>query len=448
MKNSINNMKRDVLRSPFVMNVGITFLARIVALFFGISTYILIARLLGPEGKGVFTLVILLPTFIVMFTNLGVGPATVFYTAKQRYSYREILGSNTLLALLAGMFGIVCGLVVIFYFRQVFFKGVKRNYLLFSLAIIPANLFYIYFQNIILGMQRMKVYNIVDILRVTSLLSFILVTVWFFKWGVNGAILSWLLAWVLLDIILFFYLLKMANGISLKLNGSYIKNAFKYGIQAHFGNILGFLNYRIDMFLVNGFLNSMAVGFYSVAVELAERLWLLSQAAGLVLFPKVAAETGKDKHVDITPLVTRTVFFLTLIGGIIFAAVSRWIVLFLYSPAYLPAVIPLLLLIPGVIFFSIARVMANDLAGKNRVLFNVYAVGLTVLVNVILNVSWIPCFGIRGAAFASTVSYVFNMLFTMIFYCHFSGNSWKTLIFPQEGDFHLYRQIVGKILRM
>ena len=75
---------------------------------------------------------------------------------------------------------------------------------------------------------------------------------------------------------------KVAGGISFKLNVSYIKQVTKYGLQAHL-QTSGILNYRVDMFLVNGF--GAGCSYYSVGVGLVEKLWLISNAAGMVLFP-------------------------------------------------------------------------------------------------------------------------------------------------------------------
>ena len=60
--------------------------------------------------------------------------------------------------------------------------------------------------------------------------------------------------------------------------------------------------------------------------------------------------------------------------------------------------------------------------------------GLPMLVNVLLNIIWIPKFGISGAAWASTVSYGVALVAHLYNYCKLSGNHWSKVVLPQAGD--------------
>jgi len=422
----------------FTRNTTVTFAARVLSLILGIATSITIARLLGPEGKGIYTLAALLPALIVTFANFGIGPATVYHIAQGRYSRQEILGNNIVFALVIGTFGVLGGLIVALFFHQSVFPGVAQGYLLLALVLIPANLLFAYLQNILLGAQRFREYNLIAIIQSLLFLAFIVIALWALKAGVVGALVAGALTWLLTDVVLFLWARKVEGGISFKLNLAYLRKASVYGIQAHLGNILSFLNYRIDMFLVNGFLNPAAVGFYSVGVGLVEKLWLVSQAASTVLFPRVAAETDEQRRKEFTPLVARTVLWVTALGALVLVLLARWIVVLLYSEAFLPSVQPLQALLAGIVALSAARVLANDIAGRGRPMLNTYTSALTLATNIALNIAWIPRHGITGAAWASTVSYSVLFLSALFFYCRLSGNSWTKILLPQRGDLALY----------
>jgi O-antigen/teichoic acid export membrane protein len=295
-------------------------------------------------------------------------------------------------------------------------------------------------QNILLGSQRFKEFNLIAILHTVLFLAFLVIALWALRAGVTGAILAALLAWLLTDAVLLFWAWKVTGGIIFRLNPTYIKKASLYGIQAHLGNILSFLNYRVDMFLVNSFLNPAAVGFYSIGVGLVEKLWLVSHAASTVLFPKVAAETDEERRKSFTPLVARTVLWVSALGALVFFFLSHFIVEFLYSRAFLPVVQPLQILLPGIIALSVGRVLANDIAGRGRVMLNNYAVSVVVATNVALNVLWIPRYGIAGAAWASTASYGLGLVMMLFLHCHLSGNHWTKILLPQPGDWTIYRR--------
>jgi O-antigen/teichoic acid export membrane protein len=430
----------------FVRDTAFTAITGILTFVIGLSTSIILARLLGPEGRGVYAMATLLPSLIVTFVHLGIGPATVFYTAKGYYSQREILGSNILLSFIVGIVGLIAGFIVIL-FRESLFPNIAYEYLLIALGMIPLNLFFWYLRYILLGVQRFKEYNMMDIFQSLFFLVLIALALWSLGMGVRGALLAGIFAWILTDIVVFFWAHKVAGGISLKPNVSYLKDAVVYGAQAHLASILGFLNYRVDMFLVNWFLNPVAVGFYAISVGLVEKLWLISQAASVVLFPKVAAEADELRRKEFTPLITRTILWATALAALILFFLTYHIIALLYSEAFIPSVRPLQILLPGIVALSVWRLLANDLAGRGRPMLNTYITGIAVLANVWLNVLLIPKYGIEGAAWASTASYGIAFLVILFVYCRISGNSWAKVLLPQRGDWALYRRTAETLVR-
>jgi len=87
---------------------------------------------------------------------------------------------------------------------------------------------------------------------------------------------------------------------------------------------------------------------------------------------------------------------------------------------------------------SVWAVLANDISGRGRPMLNTYIGGMSLVVNVLLNILWIPMYGINGAALASTVSYGVTLVVQLFVYCRVSGNSWTNVLLPQPGDWVLY----------
>jgi len=422
----------------FVKETTVTSASSFLSLLLGVGTSITLARALGPEGRGIYALVMLLPSLIVTFGNLGIGPATVYYVARGEFRRQEILGNNVLLSVGIGGIGVLAGLIVVLFFREKVFPGVAPGYLLLALVLVPMEVLSSYLRYVLLGAQRIKEFNYVQIAQSVLFLGFITLALLGLKAGVTGAILAELFTWVIVDALVFRLARQVAGGVDLKPNSSYIKRATTYGIQAHLSNILGFLNYRVDMFLVNGFLGPAAVGLYAVGVVLVEKLWMVSQAASTVLFPRVAAENEEQRRKEFTPLVARTLLWTTALGALVLALLARWIVLLLYSEAFLPAVGALQALLVGIVALSAGRVLANDIAGRGFPGLNIYTGLAAVATNVVLNLLWIPRYGIVGAAWASTVSYTVSFFSNLFFYCRLSRNSWSEVVLPQRGDWALY----------
>ena len=67
-----------------------TFITQILIFFLGILVSVILARQLGPEIKGVYSIVTLFPSLLVYFTSFSLGQAAIYYIGKAKYSRKEI----------------------------------------------------------------------------------------------------------------------------------------------------------------------------------------------------------------------------------------------------------------------------------------------------------------------------------------------------------------------
>jgi O-antigen/teichoic acid export membrane protein len=428
--------------ATFAKETALTLVARIAGLLLALTTSVIIARTLGPEGNGIYTLATLFPLLLVTFTNLGVGPATVYHVAQDKYPLKEVLGNNVVLSVVTGSVASLLGLLIIVLFGGRFFPTVAPPYLMLALLLVPVTLFGQHYVNqILLGARRIKDFNAATLLHKLFLLLLVVVATVVLGLGIAGALWATVLSSLLLCVVLFPWIKRLAGGVSYRLNPAYVREALGYGVRAHLGNIVGFLNYRIEVFLLGVFVPISAVGFYAVAVGLAEKLWFVSESASIVLFPTVSAERDEQQRKQFTPLVSRTILLITAVGAIVLYVVSHWAIILLYTTAYVAAIPLFRILLPGIVFLSAGRVLANDIAGRGKPLLNTY-VGLTgVIVQVALNLAWIPSFGATGAAWATTISYGITSAVRLWLYMKLSGNTWATVVLPQASDWLLYRQL-------
>ena len=426
----------------FTKDSLITFITRVLSLIFGLGTSVIIARVLGPEGKGIYALAILLPATLIMFCNFGIAQASVFYIGKKKYSVEEIFGNNIIFSFLLTIFTLLIGLIITFFFANSLFPNVAKGYFLLALFLLPLNFFLSFVNYILLGLQKIKEFNFIRILQNFMFLILIILFLLGLGLGLKAVIVANILSCFFGTIFLFFLARKIIGSPSLHFNKSYFKDAFYYGTKIYLGNIIQFFHYRIDMFLINIFLNPIAVGFYSVAVVISEGIWLVSQSAGTVLFPRVSSETDKKRLKEFTPAVCRNVLFITALGSILLFFLSRWLIILLYSEKFLDSVLPFQILLIGTVTISGWRILVNDLYGRGRPELNIYISLFSVILNIILNVIWIPEYGIAGAAWATSISYTFAFVSITIVYSRISGNGINDIIFVKRSDFNFYRNLM------
>ena len=194
-------------------------------------------------------------------------------------------------------------------------------------------------------------------------------------------------------------------------DNSYVRKTVSYGLRAHLSNILAFVNYRADLFLVNFFLNPAAAGVYVIAIHIAEKLWMISQAASTVLLPRLSAMHDDSKA---RLKLTNKFFWLVSVVTTILSGLAGLLLYFFLEPIfgenYVSALPAFLWLLPGIIAGAGGRIYSNCIAAAGKPEWNMYVSFLVVLLNIIFNIVLIPKYGLLGAAWATSAVYCFNAL--------------------------------------
>lgn len=415
----------------------------------GLGLAILLARVLGPQGNGRYALALLLPTMLSTLLNLGVAPANVYFLGRGSVSVRRALSVTLRLWLVLSALGVGGGILAVLVWGQVWFSGVPILLLWFALSSFPVTLLQSFLVSLLQGVQDFRRYNLVSLVAPVLTLGFVLVTVLILGWGVVGAVASFFAANVV-SLLVSLWALKphlvqsqvTQDGMSeTDVSETYTTELINYGWKAHLSNILAFVNYRADILLINFFLTPVSVGIYVVAVQLAERMWVLSQAVSTVLLPRLSQlHQDAAKQQELTSLVSRWVFAVSVVAALLLASLAAPLILLLFGRDYSLAISTLLWLLPGVVLGSVARILSNDLAARGRPDLNLYVSLVVVSVNISLNLLLIPRMGITGAAIATTLAYSFNAVIKVWLYNRFvSGRWWQPLVL-NRADWRLFQK--------
>jgi O-antigen/teichoic acid export membrane protein len=185
-----------------------------------------------------------------------------------------------------------------------------------------------------------------------------------------------------------------------------------------------------------------------LAVALAQTLWLFSTAAATVLLPRIAARQASHfENAAQTARVTRLALWVSVATASLLALVAEPLITLIYGQAFSGSLAPLFWLLPGIVIFSAANVLASYLAGigKPRLNFLVSLAGL--FVTVVLNLLLIPRLNIVGAAISSTASYTTGTALIIWFFKRESGVRWRHVLLPMAGDATVIFSQLRSILR-
>ncbi|MEW5825450.1 MAG: oligosaccharide flippase family protein [Candidatus Bipolaricaulota bacterium] len=423
-------------------NTGMTLLARFILLLLGIASSAILARGLGPEGRGIYTLALLIPTMAVTFAQLGVATSTTYHVAKRTHTVGQVLSSNMLLALLLGAGGGVGAALVVAFFRDAVVPGVPFRLLAVGLLLIPLELVLAYTESILQGLEEFVRYNAVQLLRPLLFIGALLAVFAWLPATPEPVIWLTLLVLVLTDAVVLGFVLKETKGWVWHPSRAYIRASLSFGARSHLGGIMTFLYLRVDMLLLNGMAGAAAVGYYAVAVSIVEKLAMLSQAVGVVLLPRAAADGRLPLRESLTPVLFRAVLTVTALAGVLLWYLARSLVLTLYGSDFADTIQPLQYLLPGIVALAGARVLGNEILGRGHPLVNTVSSGIALAINVAFNLLWIPLWGASGAALASSLAYISVLLFRVLAVGRLTGTSPLFLFQFSSADVALYRTAV------
>lgn len=195
-------------------------------------------------------------------------------------------------------------------------------------------------------------------------------------------------------------------------------------------NLVGLLNYKVDIFLVEHFLGLSATGVYSIAVMLAELLWLVSSSVTTAAYARIGAPDAEAARVLTLRAVHVSVLLLCLLSPLLWLAtalVLPWVL----GPAYAPALLALGVLLPGVVAFGGASALSawfTNQAGRPMVPALLAAFSLAV--NVGVSLLAIPRLGMIGGALATSLSYTVAVALGLLLFARASGTPAAALLRP------------------
>ncbi|GIW39732.1 MAG: hypothetical protein KatS3mg076_0309 [Candidatus Binatia bacterium] len=168
---------------------------------------------------------------------------------------------------------------------------------------------------------------------------------------------------------------------------------------------------RVDQLMLLHLRSASEVGLYSASVRVAETLGLLPEAVVLTLFPLlVRRHTDAPAFRETYRTAYRTMGLLFFPLGISFTCLAPTVLRLLFGSHYVGGSTALALLTWNMFFAYTGVVYLGIFLAEARQRLLLAVSALTVLVNVALNLLWIPRYGAAGAAGATLAANVAGFL--------------------------------------
>ena len=389
----------------------------------GIINGIVVARLLGPAGKGDYFLLVLLPSTMMILLQLGLPQAFTFYAAQGRT--RGLIGKSFLLAAGLSAIGFAIAYLLLPLLQNGILDGISLDLVVVALLALPFMLHAPFSAGVVMGRQAVRWYSSVALAQPLVTTVLVVIVVGALSQGVAGAIAVFTTVVATNAVLFSVAAVRVARTVP-EPKAAPIRQLVGYGLRFYPGSLSGFFSYRIDAFLIAILIAeaSEPLGYYSMSVALAEVIFLFPKAVNAIFFPHVAGSSRADSDRQVA-LVSRVTLLVSGASAIILipcAAIMIWAVL----PAFVSSLPPFVVLLPGVVALSAANVVGGYVTGIGRPGVNSGVSVLALAVNVGANLVLIPQFGIMGAAVASLVSYTLSAIALTAVAARLSGSSiWR-----------------------
>jgi|HubBroStandDraft_3_1064219.scaffolds.fasta_scaffold00250_3 O-antigen/teichoic acid export membrane protein len=393
-------VERDLRRDVLLMLA-----AKLCVLILGAATTVIVARSLGPSGRGSLASVYALMTLLAQLGTFGIASANPYFVAREPHMRASIAGNSLWLAGVLGPIMAAVGIAL-----KISLPGaladIGRPELAVGMLAIPIMLSSLFLQSMLLAEGRTLLYNGIEV--GTALLTvLLLVTILPLVGATVLLALSLMVGTQVLALLAYVLTMRHHGRALLRPDAPLARRMLGYGARAYVVTLIAYMLIRIDLLLVNGIQGARAAGQYSIAVALADALYLLPVSVSVNLFPRLARGSA-DQDVSLE------VFQLVAVGYLVVCALAVPLaapaITLLFGAAYHPAIALFLWLLPGVYCLGLLTVIAYHFAahGMPRELVYVWIPGL--LVNVVVDVVLLPHHGTYIASIASTAAYAIVLI--------------------------------------
>lgn len=384
-----------------IKNTLYIFAGRVSNAVFLFLLTLVISRQLGPELFGVFSFLTTVVVSASCFSNLGLDTWMVREVTKNPPRAQSYL--SNILGLKIGT-----SLVTIFFVLLIFYATDLSDTTLHLLSLFSIS--------ILFNTLSQTLWHYGNCFK-----EFIYHSVLWASSNVMKAVLGIVLVLLYHDLEFLVWGVVVAEALSLVLSFFVIRRRFGAFVPTfHFqvwreflvrsapialGMIFSVLYFRLDIVMLQLMTGERIVGFYSAAYKLFEVVVILPHSCMLVLFPTMVEEYHANRS-KFKASYARSLWVYGIGGGgiaLLLWSFSHEIILMIYGDKFNPSGEVLGVLAIAVFLFFINFLLSNVLITSGREKVNTWNLLAATVLNIALNMIWIPQYGMMGAAWATVL---------------------------------------------
>lgn len=372
---------------------------RVVLLVLGTAVSVVIARALGPGGRGQYAFAVAVAGTAVSLAHASVEQAQVYLTSTGT-AVRQLASNAIALSAALGAAAVVAVSAASKLLDYPSAELTADTPLLLALAAVPLNIAVLYLNNLLVLSGRTDLLNRGMLLAGVAQCGLVMGAAAADRLTVTVVVAAWLLN-AALPLAVSLPALRPSPG---AVSWALARQELHTGLRYHGGLASLYLLMRIDVLLLAAMRSDADVGLYALAVSLIELTNIATDAVATV----VVRRQVTDSLADSATFTARVIGLTAVLAAAAAAALvlAGWLLIpTVYGEDFSGSVPALVALAPGVVALAAVRSAGGYLIRLDRP-WTVTALAVGALgVNVVLNLLLIPDWGIVGAGVATSIAY-------------------------------------------
>ena len=411
-----------------------------ILILFQAANGVITARLLGPKGKGLYAMCLLIASIVYLLATFNLQAALTYFAGRRQYSQSSLFSFACLATLFVSLLPAAALFLIPHSKLCIIFPGLSSGLWKTICLLFPFIIFTNLASGLLLGWLMIKAMNILKMVQSALCLFITMTLLIYIQRTAQVAICSYIISLIISTVYIVNYLRRRNISLTKNIDVGMVGCSIIYGAKGFTGSLFQFFNYRFDVFLVNYFLDPVQVGLYTVAVSLGELLWHLPNSIASMLFSKVAGEKG-SYATEKVELIFRLTWLLVALAIIALLLSGKELITILFGKDFSGAYSALAWLLPGIFFLSMSKVMTGYFNGNGAPQYGSYSSVISFAVTLAADIFLIPRYGIKGAAIASSLSYICASAVVFIFFIRKTDASFPSLLSLRCSDI---RMVIGK----
>jgi O-antigen/teichoic acid export membrane protein len=387
-------------RRPVSLSLGTSLLIQAA----NVLTGVLLARILGPAGRGELAAVLLWPSVLAAIGSLGIYEATSFHVARGKEAVGTLVGTAAAIAWVQSVFLVGVGLGLVPLVLSHYGARVEHAGMLF-LAFVPLNLVSLYAMATLNGLGRFGLFSFLRVLVIAVATAFVGGLALAHVLSPRTAVFSYLAANLVNAVIAVALVRRVVPG-PFRVSRTLARQMAIFGLKSHSANVSGLVNERLDQLMISVFLAPARLGLYAIAGTVTALTSLIGGSVAMIALPSLARlEVLEERARAARRFVVLTIALSALVTAPLIV-LAPTLITFFFGSAFAPVANVARILLVAAVVFSTNRVLTAILNGIGRPLDAGVGETLALVATVGGLAVLLPTLGLTGAALASLLAYV------------------------------------------